>query len=107
MYSHVFNFRFNGATPSAERMRFLADLLDIPPTIGLSEADIYWLKLSIKGEVEFYSNRPHLTTAIWQRLDEAEAQGILQQTSPGLRSVLTFCWRLVAGFATLPFRYLK
>lgn len=104
MYSHVFNFTYAKSLSLADQLRFAAELCELPEKLGYRPTDIYWLRLTIDGEVELYSNRPTLTTEIEARLKEAEGRGLLRQSAPGWRSGLLFLGRVVSGFARAALR---
>ncbi len=95
MYSHVFNFRFEESVSEADRMRFLADMFELPEKSGGKSSDVYWCTVEYDGFVEFYSNKPELTALLKNQLHGAEASGLLKQVSPGLRSALKFISRMV------------
>ncbi len=81
-------------------MRFLAELFEVPATIGARPTDIYWYQVGHEGTVEFYSNRPSVTRAIERRLEEGQHQGLLTQAKPGPRSVLSFYGRVFSGLSS-------
>jgi len=97
MYAHVFNFRFAEGVSPSERMRCIAEMLDLPLSSGYSATDIYWYRADYTGFVECYSNRPEVTNLVGQWLSERESQGILQQINPGLKSKVLFLARVFLG----------
>jgi hypothetical protein len=97
MYSHVFCFRFEETASQAARMRFLAELFELPEKNGERASDVYWCFINYDGFVEFYSNTPKATELFDKRLQEAQANGTLKQVTPGLGSTLRFLSRLLGG----------
>ena len=97
MYSHVFSFQFAEDVSLAGRTRFLSELFQTPEQTDAGTSALYWLKMNIRGGVEFYSSCPSVTEMIRQRLGEAEVCGMLTVHSPGLSSGLTFLSRMITS----------
>jgi len=81
MYSHTFRFTFAASVPPVARMRFLAELFEVPEQIGARANDIYWYEFRHTGKVAFYSNTPTLTAELEHRLRAAEAAGVIMLNS--------------------------
>jgi hypothetical protein len=107
MYSHTFCFTFARSVPPAARMRFLAALFEIPEQIGERANDIYWYRFTHTGKVVFNSNNPSLTDALFQRLEAAEADGVITLMSYETPVVPAFLSWAASGLRDAADRALK
>ena len=86
--------------PQSVRMRFLAELFELPERNGGRASDVYWCILDYDGFVEFYSNTPKATDLLNNEMHKAEVNGILKQVTLGMGSTLRFLSRLLASLST-------
>jgi hypothetical protein len=106
MYSHVFCFRFDVELPLIDRIRFLSELFAVPEQIKARNDDIYWLRMSIDGDVEFYSNTPELTEAIEERIADAKQRGIKLHESR-FATGWVFLYRFARGLLIGTFSWMR